>query len=113
MADVSLDAVFAALADPTRRAILLSLRDGDATVAQLAEPFDISQPAVSKHLKALEAAGLITRRTSGTARYSILQANPIAEAVRWSREFSEHWDTRYDEDEQLDDGLLDADGWII
>ncbi|TQL40391.1 ArsR family transcriptional regulator [Homoserinimonas aerilata] len=111
--DDRLNAVFSALGDPTRRAILLRLRDGDATVAQLAEPFDISQPAVSKHLKVLEAAGLITRRTEGTARYSHLEADPIAEATRWAREFSEFWDSSFDEDDAIDDPFLRSDGWII
>lgn len=63
-----LDAAFAALADPTRRAILLRLREGEATVGELASPFDISQPAVSRHLKVLESAGLIARRIDGTRR---------------------------------------------
>src|SRR5262245_46614579 len=79
----NLDATFAALADPTRRAILARLATGEATVSELAEPFDISQPAISKHLKVLERAGLITRGQEAQRRPSKLEPGPLAEATDW------------------------------
>ena len=78
-----LSAVFGALADPTRRAILARLADGDANVAELAAPFTVSQPAISKHLKVLEAAGLVSRTRRATARLSHLEAEPLREATEW------------------------------
>lgn len=78
-----LSGVFGALADPTRRAILLRLVDGDATVGELAAPFAMSQPAVSRHLKVLERAGLISRHRRATARLSHLEAEPLREATEW------------------------------
>ena len=83
VADDPLSLVFTALADPTRRAILARLREGEATVADLAARFPVSQPAVSKHLKVLEAAGLITRERRATARLSRLEATPMRDAVDW------------------------------
>ena len=78
-----LTAVFGALADPTRRAILARLTEGDASVAELAAPFRVSQPAISRHLKVLERAGLISRERRATARLSHLEAEPLREATEW------------------------------
>ena len=100
----NLDAVFAALADPTRRAILSQLAAGDASVNEIAAPFAISQPAVSKHLKVLERAGLIERDVDKQRRPARLKAEPMAAAVRWLEEFKRFWSSSFD---QLD-GLLDA-----
>ena len=91
-----LTAVFGALADPTRRAILARLTAGDATVAELAAPFSVSQPAISRHLKVLEEAGLISRRRRATARLSHLEAEPLREATAWLVRYQEFWDERYD-----------------
>ncbi|WP_428027994.1 ArsR/SmtB family transcription factor [Altererythrobacter sp.] len=98
----NLDAVFAALADPTRRAILTRLASGEASVGELAAPFDISQPAVSKHLKILERAGLVERGIDKTRRPARLNPEPMAEAVRWLEAFREFWSSSFD---QLDDLL--------
>lgn len=87
----SLDTVFAALADPTRRAILRRLARGEASVGDLAEPFAMSQPAVSKHLKVLEGAGLIERRVDRQRRPARLRAEPMREAVAWLTEFAAFW----------------------
>jgi DNA-binding transcriptional ArsR family regulator len=103
MEDV-LTPVFAALADPTRRAILLRLMDGDATVAELAEPFDMSQPAVSKHLKVLENAGLISRSRIATARYSHLEAAGLRKASAWMDAYKRFWNEGFD---KLDDALAE------
>jgi DNA-binding transcriptional ArsR family regulator len=97
-----LDAVFSALADPTRRAILARLTQGDAPVAALAAPFRMSQPAVSRHLKVLEEAGLISRSRRATARISHLEAKPLRDATEWLAEYQRFWDKRY---EQLDELL--------
>ena len=97
-----LDAVFAALADPTRRAILSRLAAGAASVNELAAPFEMSQPAVSKHLKVLERAGLIERAVDKQRRPARLKAEPMAAAVSWLEEFRQFWTTSFD---QLD-GLL-------
>jgi DNA-binding transcriptional ArsR family regulator len=91
-----LSTVFAALADPTRRAILQRLMDGDANVAQIAEPFAMSQPAVSRHLKVLETAGLISRSQKATARFSHLEATPLKEATRYMEKYRQFWDTAFD-----------------
>ena len=91
-----LTAVFGALADPTRRAILARLTAGDATVTELAAPFSVSQPAISRHLKVLEEAGLISRRRRATARLSHLEAEPLREATAWLARYQEFWDERYD-----------------
>ncbi|PCJ06290.1 MAG: transcriptional regulator [Rhodobacteraceae bacterium] len=98
----NLDAIFAALADPTRRAILSRLAIGEAGVNELAEPFDMSQPAVSKHLKVLERAGLIERAIDKQRRPARLTAKPMAAAVNWLEEFKEFWSSSFD---QLDDLL--------
>ena len=97
-----LDAVFAALADPTRRAILTRLTAGAASVNELAAPFAISQPAVSKHLKVLERAGLIERGVDRQRRPAALKPEPLAAAVRWLAEFEQFWSSSLD---QLDDLL--------
>ena len=86
-----LGTVFSALADPTRRAILMRLTRGDASVGALAEPFAMSQPAVSRHLKVLETAGLIERRVDKQRRMARLKAEPMAKAVDWLGEFEKFW----------------------
>ena len=91
-----LDLVFAALADPTRRALLGRLTEGDASVAQLAEPFAVSQPAISKHLKVLEGAGLISRRRVATTRYSHIEAQPLKEATEYMERYKRFWSTTFD-----------------
>jgi DNA-binding transcriptional ArsR family regulator len=91
-----LSLVFGALADPTRRAILARLADGDATVSELAEPFSISMPAISRHLKVLEHAGLISRSRSGQWRSSSLQARPLREATDWMERYRIFWDASFD-----------------
>jgi DNA-binding transcriptional ArsR family regulator len=98
-----LDATFAALADPTRRAILARLASGDASVAELAEPFDMTQPAVSKHLRVLERAGLISRGRDAQRRPSRLEAKPLAEATEWLEKYRKFWEGRF----QHLDALLD------
>ncbi|MGH1445427.1 MAG: ArsR/SmtB family transcription factor [Cognatishimia sp.] len=98
----NLDAVFGALSDPTRRAILARLSSGDASVNELAEPFEMSQPAISKHLKVLENAGLIDRAIDKQRRPARLKAAPMAEAVAWLEEFKRFWVGSFD---QLDDLL--------
>lgn len=100
----TLDNVFSALSDPTRRAILARLAHGEATVNELAAPFSISQPAVSKHLAVLETAGLVTRGVRAQCRPARLNAAPMAEAVRWLEEFRRFWTRSLD---QLDDLLED------
>lgn len=91
-----LSAVFGALADPTRRALLQRLSESDATVSELAEPFDMSQPAISKHLKVLEGAGLITRSKVATARYSHLEAEPLKEATEYMERYKRFWASAFD-----------------
>jgi DNA-binding transcriptional ArsR family regulator len=91
-----LNAVFGALTDPTRRAILARLTKGDATVAELAAPFRVTQPAISRHLKVLEQAGLISRSRRATARLSQLEAEPLREATAWLAGYREYWDESYD-----------------
>ena len=90
-----LDATFAALADPTRRAILARLASGDASVMELAEPFAMSQPAISKHLKVLERAGLISRRRDAQRRPRRLEAKPLAEATKWLERYRRYWEGNY------------------
>jgi len=102
-APASLDAVFSALADPTRRAILTRLADGQASVNELAAPFDISQPAVSRHLKVLERAGLVERAVEEQRRPAKLRAENLSAAVDWLTEFRAFWDTSF---EQLDNVLI-------
>jgi DNA-binding transcriptional ArsR family regulator len=102
MAVDELTTTFMALADPTRRAILARLADGEATVNQLAEPFPISVQAVSKHLKVLERAGLITRGRSAQLRPSRLRARPLQEAVEWMEQYRRFWQGSFDRlDERL------------
>jgi DNA-binding transcriptional ArsR family regulator len=96
MATDRLSMIFAALADPTRRAILARLTEGDATVTELAEPFSISLPAISRHLKVLEQAGLITRSRSAQWRSSSLQAETLREVLDWVEPYRELWDARLD-----------------
>jgi DNA-binding transcriptional ArsR family regulator len=90
-----LDATFAALADPTRRAILARLATGEASVGELAEPFTMSQPAISKHLKVLERAGLVSTGRDAQRRPRRLQAKPLAEAAVWLERYREAWETRF------------------
>ncbi len=97
-----LDAVFAALADPTRRAILSRLASGEACVNELRAPFAMSQPAISKHLKVLERAGLVERAVDRQRRPARLKAEPMEAAVRWLEEFRQFWSSSF---EQLDDLL--------
>jgi len=98
----NLDAIFAALADPTRRAILTRLARGEAPVNEIAAPFEMSQPAVSRHLKVLEQAGLIERDVDKQRRPARLKAEPMAQAVGWLEEFRQFWSSNFD---QLDDLL--------
>lgn len=97
-----LTTVFAALADPTRRAIIERLTKGDASVAELAEPFAMSQPAVSRHLKVLESAGLISRSRIATSRYSHLEAEPLKEATEYMEKYRRFWKDNFD---RLDQAL--------
>jgi DNA-binding transcriptional ArsR family regulator len=90
-----LDATFAALADPTRRAILARLASGEASVMELAEPFAMSQPAISKHLKVLERAGLISRSRDAQRRPRRLEAKPLAEATKWLERYRRYWEGNY------------------
>ncbi len=101
----SLNRTFAALADPTRRAILVRLARGDATVAELQKPFAISQPAISKHLKVLEAAGLIERRQAAQSRPRHLNAAALNQATAWLRQVRSLWADSFD---QLDDFLKET-----
>jgi DNA-binding transcriptional ArsR family regulator len=90
-----LNSVFGALADPTRRAILARLADGDLPVRELAAPFPMSQPAISRHLKVLEGAGLISRTRRATARLSHLEPEPLREATSWLARYQALWDERF------------------
>jgi DNA-binding transcriptional ArsR family regulator len=90
-----LDATFTALADPTRRAILARLMSGEASVNELTEPFSISQPAVSKHLKILERAGLVTRSRDATRRPVKIEAAPMREAADWLANYRKFWEQSY------------------
>lgn len=96
MATDQLDRTFSALADPTRRAILARLADGEATVSELAEPFPISLQAVSKHLKVLERAGLISRGRDAQLRPSRLEGTPMREAAAWIAEYRDFYEARLD-----------------
>ncbi len=91
-----LDATFSALADPTRRAILARLARGEASVTVLAEPFDVSLPAVSKHLRVLERAGLLTRKKDGRVRWCRLAAEPMQEAAEWIASYRRFWEAQFD-----------------
>jgi DNA-binding transcriptional ArsR family regulator len=99
MAPGRLDATFAALADPTRRAILGRLATGEASVRELARPFAMSQPAISKHLKVLERAGLISHGRDAQRRPRRLEAKPLAEATKWLERYRRYWQGNY---QQLD-----------
>jgi DNA-binding transcriptional ArsR family regulator len=99
-----LDATFAALADSTRRAILARLASGQASVSELAEPFEMTQPAISKHLKVLERAGLISRERDAQRRPSRLVGRPLAEASEWLEQYRQFWGASF----QRLDGLLDS-----
>ena len=116
-----LDRTFAALADPTSRAILARLASGEASVTELAEPFDMSMPAVSKHLKVLERAGLVARGRERQWRPARLDAGPLEEVAEWAESYRRFWEESYDRlDEYLeqlkgrrkeqDDGEKQADG---
>ncbi|MGH7551042.1 MAG: ArsR/SmtB family transcription factor, partial [Gemmatimonadota bacterium] len=90
-----LDSTFAALAHPTRRAILARLASGEASVTELAEPFAMSQPAISRHLKVLERAGLVSRGKDAQRRPRRLRARPLAEATEWLEGYRRFWEDRY------------------
>ena len=100
-----LDRTFAALADPTRRAMLGRLAAGEASVTKLAEPFEMSLPAVSKHLKVLERAGLVTRGRERQWRPARLEAGPIKEVAEWTERYRRFWEERYDRLEEYLDEL--------
>jgi DNA-binding transcriptional ArsR family regulator len=102
-----LSTTFAALADPTRRAILARLAAGEATVTELAEPFTMSLPAISKHLKVLENAGLITRTRTAQWRPCRLEATPLKHATDWLAEYRRFWESSFD---RLDEHLRDLQG---
>jgi DNA-binding transcriptional ArsR family regulator len=102
MPTAALDRTFAALADPTRRAILARLAQGEATVTELVVPFKLSQPAISKHLKVLERAGLISRGRDAQRRPCRLAPKPLAEANEWLEKYRELWEANF---ERLDDLL--------
>lgn len=101
MAADQLSVVFGALADPTRRAILAQLMQGEASVAELAAPFRVSQPAISKHLKVLERAGLITRERRATTRLSHLEATPLREASEWLATYRAWWEESHERLDEL------------
>lgn len=96
MDEATLDSVFAALADPTRRAILARLARGNATVNELGAPFDMTQPAISKHLKVLENAGLISRSRDAQRRPRALEPKRLAQANKWLEKYRKLWETRYE-----------------
>ena len=102
-----LDRTFSALADPTRRAILVRLREGEASVTELAEPFAMSLPAVSKHLKVLDRAGLVARDRDRQWRPARLQAEPLKEVAAWTERYREFWEESYD---RLDEYLNELQG---
>jgi len=106
----NLDATFAALADPTRRAILARLVRGEASVQELAEPFAMSQPAISKHLKVLEKAGLISRGRDAQRRPCRLEAKPLAEANEWLERYREAWEQNFARLDALLEELKAQDG---
>ena len=102
----SLSATFAALADPTRRAILARLASGEASVSELAAPFEMSQPAISKHLRVLERAGLIERGRQAQWRPRRLRAGPLKDAAAWVGQYRRHWEDSF---ERLDTYLRELD----
>ncbi|GGY73626.1 transcriptional regulator [Cellvibrio zantedeschiae] len=93
----NISTLFAALADPTRRAILERLSQGDATVTELAEPFNMSMPAITKHLKVLEGAGLISRGRDAQRRPCHMEAAPLAEISNWVEQYRQLWEGRLDQ----------------
>jgi DNA-binding transcriptional ArsR family regulator len=95
MTSAQLDATFAALADPTRRALLARLAQGEASVNELAEPFDMSQPAISKHLRVLEHAGLVVQGRDAQRRPRKLEARPLAEATAYLETYRKYWEASY------------------
>ena len=105
--DSTLDATFAALADPTRRAILARLAEGEATVNELAEPFAMTLPAVSKHLKVLERAGLVARARERQWRPARLEAGPLKEVAEWMEPYRRFWEESYDRLEEYLEELQD------
>ena len=107
--EANLDAIFSALADPTRRSILTRLATGTATVNELAAPFQMSQPAVSKHLKVLEQAGLVERAIDKQRRPAKLCAEPMMAAVEWLEEFKQFWSGSFDQLDNLLDELKSAE----
>lgn len=109
MAAATLDATFAALADPTRRAILARLVSGEASVLELAEPFAMSQPAISKHLKVLERAGLISRSRDRQRRPCRLEVRPLAEATEWLETYRQFWAGSFQNLDALLDELQSRD----
>ena len=100
-----LDATFGALADPTRRAIIARLASGEASVTELAEPFAMTQPAISKHLKVLERAGMISRERDAQRRPSRLVAQPLAEASEWLQKYRQFWETSFQRLDNLPDEM--------
>src|SRR5215211_4517925 len=104
-----LDATFIALADPTRRAILARLASGDASVMELAEPFDMSQPAISKHIKVLERAGLISRGRDAQRRPCRLEAAPLREVTGWLQRYCDRMERRFQGLDQLLDELKEKE----
>jgi len=111
LADEKLDQAFGALADPTRRAIIARLRAGEAGVMELAEPFPISQPAISKHLKVLESAGLVSRRRQATRNLCRLEPARLREVADWLGTYREFWEESFARlDEYVDDLSPEGDG---
>ena len=104
MSSDRLSSIFAALADPTRRAILVRLASGEASVTELAEPFKMSMPAISKHIKVLERAGLIVRGRAAQWRPCRLDAGPLKDVADWVEHYREFWEQSF---ERLDDYLIE------
>ena len=96
-----LDRTFAALADPTRRSMLTRLSEGDCSVSELAEPYAMSMPAISKHLRVLERAGLVEQQREGRVRRCVLQAKPLRSAAEWVEAYRVFWENQFDNLEQL------------
>jgi len=109
MTPARLDATFAALADPTRRAIIARLASGEASVNELAEPFAMSQPAISKHLKVLERAGLVSRSRDAQRRPRKLEPKPLAEATVWLERYRRFWEGSFQHLDALLDELKTAE----
>jgi DNA-binding transcriptional ArsR family regulator len=110
MTSQQLDATFAALADPTRRAILARLSTGEATVTELASPFQMSLPAVSKHLKVLESAGLITRGREAQWRPCRLEVGPLKEASEWIEQYRRFWEESFNRLDEVLRRLQEGNG---